>query len=1725
MRPPFSYCDLPIRNLFSRLLAQIRKHRSTRRGDHSRARRTPGRPVRGRLLRTIVCQAIILNLLIWPSPRITFGALTDNVTNFAGTASSLAISAASAIRSLRSVPFVLIPSGPIIIPVPMLPIWPFTITARPITMADRIAQVAAITVSPNRMVGYIAETVTFVAMGADIRGDLVHGAKFTWESSDTSKLTIDEAGRATLVTAGTVIVTCRAGLVAKTAAVLIRPIRRPVQTDQEWRTDQESLVADARPTKDDGRPGFLASLVDKLVPTAHAQFNPWGDNPKAAGIIGTPPFAALEETRLGPVMPGSNFELPLPLVSLGGRGLATSLMLYYNSSVWGSWIDPSRNDATVYSFDPIQSWPSPGFSLGFGRVTFYDYSYYDGVGYGYRYMLIDPNGTRHQLGIGTVTGNNVLQTTDGSHITYVGDVMSGTLYFNDGTAVTIAKINNRLLPTQITDSNGNYIQIAYHWETNFPPMAINYIVDTLGRVIQFHYDAYNSTNVTSITTPTGTVSLGYQTVTMGTNFLSDNPIENEPASFSGISSVTIPQRPTCNFTYSGYGMIYNIVATSGGGTATVTYDYPQGGEQVLWPTFSHRTESPNAVYSYAADGITRPDGTKLILTGPDRELRNTSNATLSKTVSTLTTDPGGATALQSIITYDDATPTANQTKVDFDYDQYGNVVNRREYGYQISGAWRVRRRTHYTYVNWEPYLSAYTRNRQTEVDVYDALQNTNDADDVLISKTVYGYDGGALENYGGTANPPGHLASYDASVTLRGNLTVEVTYSDVTTGTSETRSQTRDIFGNTTKAQVSCCNEKTFYCDGHTNWARPCTETQGNPTDKCLTTVRTYDFNTLAVTSVTDANNQTTTYSYDAILRPTSTTYPNGANASTGYNAWGGETSSSLTYSEGGSNRTLTETAVYDGWGQKTSAVDINGAQTNYAYDAMGRLLTQTNPFPQGGTPGPVTTNQYDLLGRITIVTLPGGNTRQTTYNGSVQTLTDEVNRKTKRESDGLSRLIKVTEQDAAGALTQETTYTYDAADRLIGINQGNQTRAFKYDAIGHLLFERIPEQTATINDGSGTYWTTKYTYTDWGVVSTRQDARGVVTTYNYDTLHQLTSISYNIASAPGVAETPGVTWNYAYPGTCDTTAHTASGNTKGLLLSVGVGSFYSESYAYDSNKRVQAVTRTIDGGNYTTSVQYNTADRFTQIIYPSTRVINIGHDAKDRVTSVGTFLSSVIYNSIGQMTGTTLGNGVTEIFGYDANRMQLTSQKAGTVSPYTNRMNLTYSYDAAAGEMGAGTTAGNAAQLMAVSGTIGGTGFGTGGGGGGAATESANYTYDSVGRLVTSNQASNGQTAQRRFGYDRWGNRTGVWDAVSGGNQIQSVVLQQSGGAPTNQLTSVTNGGTTWNYSYDTAGNVTNDGSHSYIYDAENRLVSVDSGATAQYSYDHKNQRVKKTSGGTTVRYVWQDSHVIAEYNGGSNTLLAEYIYSGDRMVAKVESGTTNYFLSDPLGLRLMLDGGGSVVGKQGRLPFGEDFAETGIQEKHHFTTYERDIETGKDYAVNRIYSPNIGRFIQRDPYKGGCDSNNPQKLSRYSYVENDPMNKVDPLGLLSQSQFVCIIAPIFCESNTLPGGGPPPNPDGYSGWHLGFAGGGGFSSTTVLVEFKLIAAAIDPISGSTVCTYKACFKNPCYHTLIDIIRGKPCSPGKGVLYQVSGWWIFKWCELIHEKDLPHDPCVRGTV
>ena len=64
-----------------------------------------------------------------------------------------------------------------------------------------------------------------------------------------------------------------------------------------------------------------------------------------------------------------------------------------------------------------------------------------------------------------------------------------------------------------------------------------------------------------------------------------------------------------------------------------------------------------------------------------------------------------------------------------------------------------------------------------------------------------------------------------------------------------------------------------------------------------------------------------------------------------------------------------------------------------------------------------------------------------------------------------------------------------------------------------------------------------------------------------------------------------------------------------------------------------------------------------------------------------------------------------------------------------------------------------------------------------------------------------------------------------------------------------------------------------------------------------------------------------------------------------------------------------------------------------HKFTGYERDAESGNDYAMARYHISRLGRFNGPDPIAGSPAD--PQSLNRYAYVRNDPTNLIDPLGL----------------------------------------------------------------------------------------------------------------------------------
>jgi RHS repeat-associated protein len=85
---------------------------------------------------------------------------------------------------------------------------------------------------------------------------------------------------------------------------------------------------------------------------------------------------------------------------------------------------------------------------------------------------------------------------------------------------------------------------------------------------------------------------------------------------------------------------------------------------------------------------------------------------------------------------------------------------------------------------------------------------------------------------------------------------------------------------------------------------------------------------------------------------------------------------------------------------------------------------------------------------------------------------------------------------------------------------------------------------------------------------------------------------------------------------------------------------------------------------------------------------------------------------------------------------------------------------------------------------------------------------------------------------------------------------------------------------------------------------------------------------------------------------------------------------------------------------PYGELNGTPTPDTEDHFATYRRD-DTNLDYAMNRYYSPAMGRFTTPDPYGGSAKVGMPESWNRYAYVGNDPVNFGDSSGLTRERTF----------------------------------------------------------------------------------------------------------------------------
>ena len=628
----------------------------------------------------------------------------------------------------------------------------------------------------------------------------------------------------------------------------------------------------------------------------------------------------------------------------------------------------------------------------------------------------------------------------------------------------------------------------------------------------------------------------------------------------------------------------------------------------------------------------------------------------------------------------------------------------------------------------------------------------------------------------------------------------------------------------------------------------------------------------------------------------------------------------------------------------------------------------------------------------------------------NASTTTDEAGKKRRTITDGLGRLVRVDEPDANGDLGstaspyQPTSYSYDTLGNLLQIQQigsntqqcgttssCTQTRTFGYSSLSRLLSATNPE--------SGTF---QYSYDSNGNLLTKTDARNVSTTYTYDALNRATFRNYSDA-------TPDITYTYD---------DVQIARSKGKLTKVSSSVSETRFTQFDEQERVKESKQINDGQTYTFGYTYNLDDSLKTQTYPSGKVATFDYDGGGDLAAVWgqtgqaqkLYASQFSYAPHGQVEKMRLGNGRWESTQFNSAR-QITQVGLGYSPGNTGLLKINYEY----GELqtngsvdGLKNNGNLAKQAITVPTIAAATGF----------VANQSYTYDSLDRLKSAAELISGQTWKQTFNYDRFGNKTfdvANTTIISSESAVPKIanpeILSNS-----NKYKQDQDNDSQPDYLYDTSGNITkNARQQDFTYDAENRqITAIGPGLSTSYFYDGNGKRVKSYNSinGQTTVFVYD----------GDGDLAAEYTVN----VPPPTNPTISYLTEDALGsVRVTTNSFGEVKARRDFLPFGEELyaglAGRNINQKYSsntddtrkkFATYQRDAETGLDFAQSRYYSPMQGRFTSPDEFKGGpdelfdfeakasdnptfyADLMNPQSLNKYQYTANNPYKYNDPTG-----------------------------------------------------------------------------------------------------------------------------------
>jgi RHS repeat-associated protein len=1378
---------------------------------------------------------------------------------------------------------------------------------------------------------------------------------------------------------------------------------------------------------------------------------------------GTPPFGSFGGGPFDTINLGNlNVHFAVPVLNKAGRGTPFSYSLGYDNSVW---YPSTSNGITSWVYLSNWGWTVESNALGGSVKTTTDTHYpcivikqppgAQTIYYVTATIIssyVDPLGTSHPFFVaedpcetgGTFTGT----TFDGS---------GWTITYN-GSITATSRLGATVVPNvggvgSYTDTNGNQLT------ANSSGQYFDTLSSTTPVLTQAGSATPASPTTLTYTAPSGgsaTYTVNYSQYTVATAFGVSGIKEYGPTSNALVSSITLPDGTSYQFTYeatpgsctplagtysancitariasvtlpTGGEITYSYSGGSNGiesdgSTAGLTRTLNPGGEwqyartQVSgahWQT--QVTSPPDPVNSGSASDVTlidfQQDGNAAVPSPNFYETQrvvnqgaNTALATVvrcyDKNYASCTT-----TAVSSPITQMDvysSLPNASTRASETAYNAYGVVTSDKEYNYGValgaapSSTYLVQD-TSIAYAS----LTNGIVSLPSSVTVYDW---SSGAEKTLASST-YNYDQGTPTATSGT---PQHIAITGS----RGNLT-QVTTS-TTSAANLSKTFTYYDTGNPYLA-TDVNNAQTTYVYG----SGSCGNSFPTAINEPLSLSRSITWNCTGgvVTEVIDENGNSVTANYTDpdFWRPKNAL--DQLNNQTNF-SYSGQTAveASLNFNSG--NSVSDSRTTVDGFGRTilTQRLQAPGA-TNYDttendYDNVGRPARSTMPFSAtaGGTSSaaPGVATAYDVLNRpLTVIDADGGTVSYTYINNDVLQKTSGTQTFQKQlEYDGLGRLTSVCEITAAtggGACGQSnsatgflTKYTYDALGRMLTVNQnaqpgaigGTQTRTYVYDWAGRMTSESNPETSNTGANGTlaYTYDTDSTCGTSNGDLVKGVNAAGTVTCYSYDALHRLLQ-----AGNSSVANTILRKLFYDSESSYPTGVSVSNGKTHLVEArtvntsnpsTIVTDEFFSYSKRGETTDVYQSTPHS--GGYYHTTASYWATGAPQSLSgIPSVPTINYGAtgtpglDGEGRYTQVtaasGTnpatnvaYSTSSTPNPLGALTGVTFGSADSDSFAYDPNTGRLTAYSF-SVNGKTDSGSLNWNSN--------GTL-----QQLAIIDNIPGT----------SDTQTCNYYYDDLARL--GGKDANGYSVdcgtkwQQLFTFDAFGN---VSKSGTG-------TFLPTYSAATNQFT--LSGATV---RYDANGNLLTDNLNSYTWD-QNWGNPASVNATTLV-YDALGRMVEQQNSSAYTEILYSPAGKTALMNG--QALAKAFIHLPGRATAIYNStGLVYYRHSDWLNSsRLTSTQARGLYSSSAYAPFGEQYAVAGASDPS-FTEENSDTSSTLYDFTFREHSPSQGRWISPDPAgMAAADPTSPQTWNRYGYVNDDPLDTFDSLGLTSQSPQQC--------------------------------------------------------------------------------------------------------------------------